>query len=349
MARAIQLFQKVRQMYNLISLNESNHNRIRSFNGRILLLFAFPAQFFICSTAFLLIEAQTTDEYGISFFTFISVLLNTVNTSNTVWKMDQISALIESYEEFIEKRLLRLSHKFYSDFHKFEQWLTIVSSGMKTCPAAISIYVALNQQMEFIFEILYFLCVNLTANGVTLLQISITIINYFAFDLKEQSYYLNFPVMLVLINSWTNCSVEIVTVSIRYFCWRLPFNWRTPIGYAIAVFLQYAATITMLFCTSAVISFWLGSCWLFMEMVKDITNDLAHFNGDASANWNGPTMNMHFVNTIKLYLDAKQLGRYKIVESRQRTNISIYLQIIGQIQWKLSSNHKRILSLGTFR
>lgn len=93
---------------------------------------------------------------------------------------------------------------------------------------------------------------------------------------------------------------------------RLPFNWRTPIGYAIAVLLQCAAVYSMLFGTVVVLDFWLGSCWLFVEVAKDITNDLAHLNVNERANWNTPTLKWVFSDIVKLYLDAKQLSRWGV-------------------------------------
>lgn len=65
----------------------------------------------------------------------------------------------------------------------------------------------------------------------------------------------------------------------------------------------------MMFSMSIALSFLFGSCWLFVEMVNDITHDLAHFEGNETIDWNKPSMKLHFMNSIQLYSDVKQLSR----------------------------------------
>lgn len=110
MARVVQLFQTVRKCLDnfVIRLNlptQANHQRSKlSFSGKTFLLLIFPAQLFISSVAFILIQAQTVDEYGVSFYMTLAVLVSTINISNTAWKVDQMSTLLDKYEEFVDKR-----------------------------------------------------------------------------------------------------------------------------------------------------------------------------------------------------------------------------------------------------
>lgn len=111
----------------------------------------------------------------------------------------------------------------------------------------------------------------------------------------------------------------------------------------------------MMFSMSTVLHFLVGSCWLFVEAVKDITNDLAHFKGNEKADWNNPTMKLNFLSSIRFYLDAKQLSRQwgrkvKGQESEvEYFNNIIYLQTKGQIQRNLLCFHRCPFLLDTLR
>lgn len=55
----------------------------------------------------------------------------------------------------------------------------------------------LNVKIERISKLIYFLVVKLTLLGVLLPALFITLINYFIYDLKDESYYLTFPIAYV--------------------------------------------------------------------------------------------------------------------------------------------------------
>lgn len=61
---------------------------------------------------------------------------------------------------------------------------------------------------------------------------------------------------------------------------RLPFNWKTPLGYVIALFMQVIGT----YYTSAggvpIACSVIGCCLLLKTFVEDITRDLAHFEAN---------------------------------------------------------------------
>lgn len=92
MARVIELFQNVRKMLEVWH------------TGRIALLFAFTIQLSVSSAAFFLFQAQAADDYGISFYMFISALACVIHTLNIERNMDKISTLFGNFEEFIDTR-----------------------------------------------------------------------------------------------------------------------------------------------------------------------------------------------------------------------------------------------------
>ena len=74
--------------------------------------------------------------------------------------------------------------------------MKFVQIGSKICATSTSIYIELNEKIEFICKLLHVVSVHLTVNGVMVPQLLITVINYFIYDLKDESYFLSFPVML---------------------------------------------------------------------------------------------------------------------------------------------------------
>lgn len=56
----------------------------------------------IASFAFFLHEAETVDDYGVSFYTSISQLCTTDYFVMIVWRMPVILELFRNFEEFIE-------------------------------------------------------------------------------------------------------------------------------------------------------------------------------------------------------------------------------------------------------
>lgn len=55
---------------------------------------------------------------------------------------------------------------------------------------------------------------------------------------------------------------------------RLTFNWRTPLGYTVAMILYSFATYGTTCGIVPFVCFFIGSCELFIALIKDITNDV---------------------------------------------------------------------------
>lgn len=59
---------------------------------------------------------------------------------------------------------------------------------------------------------------------------------------------------------------------------RWPFDWRTPFGYLVALIGQCAAAGSMITVSFPFLNMIFGSCWIFIVIAGDITNDVAAFN-----------------------------------------------------------------------
>lgn len=66
-----------------------------------------------------------------------------------------------------------------------------------------ALYDKSNEQIEQMCEIMYFVMTKLTAIGSITPLVLLTIVNYFVYDLRDESYLLLFPVMCVYISTKT--------------------------------------------------------------------------------------------------------------------------------------------------
>lgn len=96
--------------------------------------------------------------------------------------------------------------------------------------------------------------------------------------------------------------------------WRLPFNWKTPFGYAVALLAQFTGSYAVLFCASTVFGLFGGSIWLFISITQDINNDLKHLKFKKKLTKSDQCMKVQFYKIVRFYLDAKQLSIMSMIE-----------------------------------
>lgn len=74
-------------------------------------------------------------------------------------------------------------------------------------------YIKLNERIERIFKLLHFLFVEMSIVGVVLPAALITIVNYFVYNLGDESWFLPCPAMYVY-----------VTLTVKLICFTCCFN-----------------------------------------------------------------------------------------------------------------------------
>lgn len=93
-----------------------------------------------------------------------------------------------------------------------------------------------------------------------------------------------------------------------FICRRLPFDWRTPHGFILA-FLYEVITDTVASLTYVpLISFFVGSCWLFIAFVRDITDDLFILYKNVKSRKNNIALTKQFCKIVKIYSNTKELS-----------------------------------------
>lgn len=100
----------------------------------------------------------------------------------------------------------------------------------------------------------------------------------------------------------------------------MPFNWKTPYGYFIAYVIVSCAAYCTFYCAYWVLCFLIGSCWLFVTIAEDITNDLKQLNineDKVSHESRQKLQRRIIINIVRLHVDATQLSRFKSIESKR--------------------------------
>lgn len=87
---------------------------------------------------------------------------------------------------------------------------------------------------------------------------------------------------------------------------RMPFDWKTPLGYPLAWIFQLAGGCSTFSMAILFVGFMVGSCWLFTFVADDITEDLKAFNSAEATNENRVEKLKRFYDIIEIYSDAKQ-------------------------------------------
>lgn len=127
--------------------------------------------------------------------------------------------------------------------------------------------------------------------------------NYFIYDLKDDSYFM--PVSI-----WYKCLHENFSPFIFHarssLFRRLPFDWKTPLGYSLAniflsvsLFGQFLGTIATV-CLSA------GFSWLLISFAESITNDVKNLKCKRTRNRKLVEMQKMLRNIIVDLSDMKQ-------------------------------------------
>lgn len=99
----MQLFQSLQKLYHATGIYPSQPHRNCSINWKILFILLSQIQFAILTGAYFLIEANSIDEYGASFYGSISAFVGTVFFLINFSKMNKILRLIGKLQEFITK------------------------------------------------------------------------------------------------------------------------------------------------------------------------------------------------------------------------------------------------------
>lgn len=87
---------------------------------------------------------------------------------------------------------------------------------------------------------------------------------------------------------------------------RPPISWKTPPGYISLSLIQFGTVFITTIVLLPNTSFLVGSCWLFIGIAKDLTNDLAELNVDRNSINSQMVVRERFCSIMHEYSKLKQ-------------------------------------------
>lgn len=192
MAGRIKLFQQLKHSYfEAMGIYLPHSTQKCSPNWRNALIAFFIAQLFVAAFVYLAYGADSTFEYGTDFYASVSESCCLSYFVIQYFQMPKITALIDSCEEFIEKSEFR-SYVSLFVFFRLTKSLFILGIHSQI------IYNEMNEKIERISKLVYTIFVEASIVGLVLPPLLITLVNYFIYDLKDESYFLPTPVKYVV-------------------------------------------------------------------------------------------------------------------------------------------------------
>lgn len=135
---------------------------------------------------------------------------------------------------------------------------------------------------------------------------------------RHQLFCLRFGREFILFVGSSKVWVSQKTNICRY-CWdsivffRLPFNWKCPVGYLIIASFEYLEVLFACEIVCLVLCFLIGSCYLLESFINDISNEICSLNAEGQktkSNGNKLAINERTIlcNAVQHHSDLKQLS-----------------------------------------
>lgn len=127
---------------------------------------------------------------------------------------------------------------------------------------------------------------------------------------------------------------------------RLPFNWRTPLGYAIAELTEFISYVSLLSCVLQTLFFYAASLWLIIKFTEDIANDLESLNVGGRSEQSRLRKRKQLCKIIEMHSNLKQLSAnrtYSLLKTIWNQFIfpHFFFQDDRQFQWHLRIHNVR--------
>lgn len=169
-------------------------------------------------------------------------------------------------------------------------------------------YVKTTERIERMFRSLDIFLVKLSFVGVLIPPLLNTAVNYFVYDMGDESFLMPRPMMCeekkrFYFIDW-NVNQKLIFASF----WRLPFNWKTPVGYLVAWIFQSIGFFYTLYQSPSWIGMYFGSCWLFVSFAKDIANDFPQLNATKAERRSYCELKGRFCRIVQFHSDMKELS-----------------------------------------
>lgn len=98
--------------------------------------------------------------------------------------------------------------------------------------------------------------------------------------------------------------------NVHFHCYRLPFNYSTPITYPIAHTLQCLQTYWFLNYQGIGLCLYIGICFLIITLINEVKRELKNLSEMNKAEQNRDEIRKKFGEFIQLHAETKQLSFY---------------------------------------
>lgn len=190
MAGTIKPFQFLQHLYQMMGILSPKPSDIFSMNPKKLFILMGMITLNISLFGYFLFETTFAQDYGESFYGFITKWITLVDFIVTVWKMPTILRLIKMYEKFIERsewtKYLECSNIFD---HIFAPFALVGLHHESTSKNSYNpMYGDLVDKIERISKFIYTVLIEGTIPASTISFTIITLNNLYVLDLGSDSY-----------------------------------------------------------------------------------------------------------------------------------------------------------------
>lgn len=313
----IKVFKLVQQFYQTLGLYSPQSNQVQSFNWRILFFSTFTILHFSVLFAFLLFKAKTiqvspvlisfkilqlqalkqiitsnifhffcccflfnlNQEYGTCIYGTIAIAVCLLCSFETIRKIAQFLTFFKNFEDFIEKRK---SFYFEIFLHFFQFQLSFYLN--RILPFAFSKKnTELIEKIERMSKLIYLILVKLTTASIAISQIQITSINYFVYDMGDESFHFDGTM-------W------------------FPFNPNRPVGLFTATLFECVSAFAEFSFFTPIGCVYIGSCWSIVTFLKDIVKDISCLRKEKILKLTEQDLTERFCNFIQFHADVEELS-----------------------------------------
>lgn len=233
---------------------QSQPNRKCLLNFKNVLILVSMLQYLMTTASFLLFKTASIKENGISFYGAISVFVFSPSFLLTIYKSADIFELMNKFEKFIEQSELRQIFLYVG----WNWSVYAVKIGQSDSASHAVNYNELNGKIERICRLIYITTAQCSTPGIIAPSFLITAVNYFVYDLSDESFYISCQMMCV-VNRLTIKKRELI---FRWFS-KVAIRFENTVRFSVGQSIVYDGRVCRTFLCHT-------NCLLFDWLVHDV-------------------------------------------------------------------------------
>lgn len=181
-------------------------------------------------------------------------------------------------------------------------------------PDSKDIYGRVNKKNEKWTKMLDFVLLKVTLPGVIMPNFIISYFLYFATDLGSEAFRLPFPKWYIIHQRYNTFHFSHFVIkaaawkslTYRYLWIRLPFDWKTPLGYLLVSVAQLGSSYFVIQIAILLMAFFVTSCWTLTTTIDDIKEQINNLNEIARSKGNVKSLKGKLCEFITFDVNARQ-------------------------------------------